>query len=64
MGNMHSARVKKLTSVVLPDGLRVIGDHAFFGCESIKRLVISKSVESIGEKAFWGVEEVTKVVDE
>lgn len=38
--------------VVIPDGVRIIGESAFRNCESISSLVISDTVESIEYAAF------------
>lgn len=42
----------KVTSVVFPDSLEVIGDRAFSGCSSLKSLVIPEGVVRIGDRAF------------
>jgi hypothetical protein len=43
---------KKLTSVVIPDGITVIGDHAFYD-NRLTSIVIPDSVTYIGDYAFW-----------
>lgn len=40
-----------LRSVVIPEGVKIIGMNAFFMCW-LKKLVIPKSVEEIGDEAF------------
>ena len=45
------ANCKKLTSVTLSDGIKTIGDSAFWGCPLLKRISIPKSVTSM-YKAF------------
>lgn len=40
--------------VVLPNGLKKIGDRAFARCEELRRITIPDSVVHIGEGAFWG----------
>ena len=42
----------ELIEVVLPHGLRHIGDYAFFQCGKIKNLQIPNGVRSIGERSF------------
>jgi hypothetical protein len=37
----------------MPDGLASIGEHAFFGCESLVSVTIPGSVTSIKLGAFW-----------
>lgn len=49
-------------SVIIPDGVKGIGDRAFFNCTSINSIIIPDSVTTIGEKVFWGcknLEEIT-----
>ena len=36
----------------VPDGIQVIGDHAFFGCKFLEEITIPNSVTSIGQGAF------------
>ena len=43
----------KAEDLIIPDGVKVIPDHAFAGF-SVKNVVIPKSVESIGERSFYG----------
>lgn len=52
---------QNLTSIQLPESLKVIGRMAFSGCSNLKRINIPNSVEEIGAKAFWecsGIEEI------
>lgn len=43
-----------LTKVILPSGLREIGDSAFEGCNNLESVINnSTSIESIGQKAFY-----------
>lgn len=42
-----------ITSVKLPDGIRVIGEEAFFCCEELSEINIPEGVTDIGEHAFW-----------
>ena len=41
-----------LTSIILPDGLKYIGAHAFEGCEQLNQIAIPDSVKTIKEGAF------------
>ncbi len=40
------------SNIVLPEGLKVISDYAFLGCEGIQSLTIPSSVEIVGGSAF------------
>lgn len=44
----------KVERVVLPDGVKVIGDSAFENCAFLTEVVIPDTVTSIGAKAFRG----------
>ena len=50
-----------IKSILLPDGLRTIGNKAFDGCQSLSEIEIPSSVESLGEGAFDGCYELNKV---
>lgn len=41
-----------ISSVVIPDGVKIIGDGAFWGCDNLRRVVIPISVTEIGTAAF------------
>ncbi len=38
----------------IPQGIRAIGDHAFYGCDSLSSVSVPDSVTSIGRQAFEG----------
>lgn len=40
--------------VIVPDGIRMIYNRAFYGCESLESISIPKSVQTIGNHAFAG----------
>ena len=44
----------KISEIVLPSTLGVIGDRAFYGRTELKKVVINKGVTSIGALAFTG----------
>lgn len=44
----------RLRSVVLPEGLRSIGDFAFNGCAALESVAVPASLESVGEGCFGG----------
>ena len=43
---------KEETNFTIPDGVKNIGDYAFYNCGSLKSIIIPGSVTSIGESAF------------
>ena len=51
-----------MTSVVIPDGVKSIGDYAFYGCTGIESVTIPSSVKSIGIEAFSYCTGLTSVV--
>ncbi len=51
----------KLEEVVLPEGLKSIGDNAFRGCNSLKEIVLPEGLESIGSDAFSNCENLKTI---
>lgn len=50
----YFANIETLRSIVLPDGLKVVGASAFSGCSGLVNITISESVTAIGNYAFGG----------
>ena len=50
-----------LTSVIIPNSVRTIGDYAFADCKNLTSVVIGDSVQIIYKKAFSGCSSLTKV---
>ncbi len=48
-----SARLMYVEEIILPASLRVVGERAFSGCESMKSIAIPEGVEAIGARAFY-----------
>ena len=46
------AENEELTEVILPEDLEDIGEVAFFGCRSLKKIVLPPSLKIIREEAF------------
>lgn len=49
-------------STIIPSGVSVIGDEAFWGCDNMTSIVIPDGVEKIGDRAFYRCEKLRKVV--
>ena len=47
--------------VVIPEGVEIIGDLAFFCCESLKSIKIPNSVKSYGYKPFYGCKNLENI---
>lgn len=52
IASLAFANCKKLVSVVLPEGLKYIGDSAFYGDSALYSVKLPRSVKSIGALAF------------
>ena len=52
---------KEISSVVIPDGVEVIGDFAFADCSLLKNIELPKSLKTIGDRAFSGCKSLTSI---
>ena len=52
----------KLTSVVIPNSVRVICEHAFSGCTNLASITIPDSVTNIGQWAFSDCTSLTNII--
>lgn len=50
-----------IDEIILPEGIRTIGEGAFFGCRGLSTITIPATVTAIGQKAFSGCSGLTKV---
>ena len=48
-----------LTSVILPEGLKVIEDYAFYGCSSLTSVTLPEGLKVVGDYAFEGCSSLT-----
>ena len=52
-GHISSGNVEMVTSVVIPDTVTRIGDHAFDSWTSLESVKMSKNIKYIGQDAFY-----------
>lgn len=45
---------ESITSVVVKDGVKRVGNNAFYGCSNLESVTLGDSVKSIGDYAFGG----------
>ena len=50
-----------ITSVVIPESVRKIGDEAFYGCKNLVKVEFGKSVDQIEPRAFANIDKLTDV---
>ncbi|MGN0513659.1 MAG: carbohydrate-binding domain-containing protein, partial [Lachnospiraceae bacterium] len=51
----------KVTRIVLPSSIKIIGKNAFRGCKKLKTISMSKNVTEIRANAFMGCTSLTKI---
>ena len=49
-----------ITRLKLPEGVKYIGDYAFYGCRSLQETNLPESVEHVGEYAYSGCQQSLK----
>ena len=52
---------ENLTSITIPDSVKIIGNFAFYSCTSLTGITIPDGVTSIGGLAFWGCTSLTSI---
>lgn len=60
--NRYAFYDSNLTSVIIPDSVTSIGDHAFSDCGSLTSVIIPDGVTSIGDSTFSGCGSLTSVI--
>ncbi len=56
------SKKKRITEIILPEGITRIGNFSFANCKMLKKIVIPKSVQEIGSYAFLGCSKLERVV--
>ncbi len=49
-----TAENDSITSIKMPDTVKIIGDYAFLGCVGLREIKLSNQITKIGESAFSG----------
>lgn len=52
---------EEITDLVVPNGVKIIENRAFYGCTGIESVTVPNSVVSIGEDAFTGCDGLTNM---
>lgn len=52
----------ELVSILLPDGIEMIGDYAFSKCNNLKEIRLPQSLTYIGEHAFLGAKSLSAII--
>lgn len=52
--NAICVEMSNLQSIIIPNGVKVIGIDAFYGCTGLTSITIPNSVTTIGDQAFYG----------
>lgn len=53
---------EQITKVVIPEGIKSIGDKAFCGCKALQKITIPKSVSKIGNGAVAACPALTEII--
>ena len=66
MGNYTNSNTspwgKKITEVIIENGVTSVGYSAFYGCEELKKVDIPNSIKKIEAVAFCGCNSITDIV--
>jgi hypothetical protein len=57
-----SIRGDKITSVIIPNSVKSIGNKAFLGCSNLKSVILHDGVSKIGASAFKGCESLIEII--
>lgn len=53
---------KHLREIVIPEGVKSIGEYAFCRCYSLSRIIMNKGIESIDRYAFYNCESLFEII--
>ena len=53
---------KKITEVVISEGVESIGFYAFKNCSNLRKITLPASLQYVGQSAFFGCDNLTEVV--
>ena len=62
IADMAFANCYNLTSVVIPDTVKTMGQYAFNGCQALKKVTLSKNCKVVSDSAFSECPVLTTVV--
>ena len=51
-----------LTEIIIPEGVKHIGERAFLGCKNLKKIILPKSLVSIESSAFCECETLEEII--
>ena len=52
---------RRLASIVIPEGVKVIDERAFHNCEKLERVILPESLEIIESNSFYGCDKLKKL---
>lgn len=52
----------ELNEVIIPEGVRIIGDKSFYGCSSLEQITLASSITKMGSECFDGCERLKKII--
>lgn len=52
----------RLEEIVMPSSMKVVGNYAFWGCASLKKVTFNKTLKVIGEYAFHCCESLSHII--
>ena len=59
LANKSFLNCSKITEVVIPENVTIVGDNAFEGCSALRRVEFPSSVTTLGRNLFWNCKSLT-----